>query len=559
MADRKPQPWPDELAPLVAEGWQRARTRWSCFLLLSDPVHDAEQQGVAQIHLGTRQVALNGREILDRGLADCIEALLAHEIGHHVRYPGSLAVDARLQLLEKSLIPIEGYSLLNLFTDLLINERLGAWYRDPFVRVYQAFPPQDGCDRDPAFLFYQAVYEELWRLEPGSLLGGAGPRFGRSYHNYRADAQLLAQNLFPLGPNLYTQFLYFASVLSRYLRPPRAREPVSIDPYSCGRGEPSPEDWADALTPSLREVEAVERALREGWITKKQGERLTGPDALARRILGLPGQGTGNAEKVPDVMAAYYRQQAERYLLRPPPQRTVGAAVVPTTLEEWEPGDPVRDIDWLATLVQRGDVLGGVQPLRRTRVAEYEGHDVPLWQPRVEIYLDVSGSMPDPRTTRNAMTLAAQVLTAGAVRAGGWVRALLYSTSHVAYWEWCRSEVELSRFLMHYVGGGTAFPFAVLRESLEECGARQPIRVVISDTDFDRNYDADPAHARLVAEAARRSPHLVLLQHRPAAPYTARYRAAGASVVAVQEMEDFPRMAADLSRALFAEGRHERN
>ncbi len=78
-----------------------------------------------RIHLGTRQIELNSQQILDQGLLGSVEAIPAHEVGHHVRYPGSLAVDARLRLIERALIPIEDYSLLNLFTDLLINEQLG--------------------------------------------------------------------------------------------------------------------------------------------------------------------------------------------------------------------------------------------------------------------------------------------------------------------------------------------------------------------------------------------------------------------------------------------------
>ena len=165
-------------------------------------------------------------------------------------------------------------------------------------------------------------------------------------------------------------------------------------------------------------------------------------------------------------MAAYYRQQAEHYLLRPPPQRRLGELQVPTTLEEWELGDPTRDIDWVATLLLRGRELGGALPLKRVKVAEEEGLEAPLWQPRIEIYLDVSGSMPNPCFAINAMTLAAQILATGTARAGGWVRALLYSSAPVLFWEWARSETEVSRFLMHYVGGGTSFPFGILDASV---------------------------------------------------------------------------------------------
>ncbi len=205
--------------------------------------------------------------------------------------------------------------------------------------------------------------------------------------------------------------------------------------------------------------------------------------------------------------------------------------------------------------MQRGPVLGAASPLKRVRVAESEGWEVPLWQPRVEIYLDVSGSMPDPRVTRNAMTLAAQILVTGAIRANGWARATLYSSSNVSYREWCRSETELSKFLMHYIGAGTDFPFDLLQDSMAECGSDQPIRVVITDTDFDHNYKALSENAGIVAEAVARSPHFILMLHASDGPWTRPYRAAGARVIPVSELDDYPTMAAALSNALFG-GEH---
>ena len=101
-----------------------------------------------------------------------------------------------------------------------------------------------------------------------------------------------------------------------------------------------------------------------------------------------------------------------------------------------------------------------------------------------------------------------------------------------------------------------AFPFDVLHRSVEECRAAQPIRVVITDRDFDANYESRPENPRIFAGAVRASPHFVLLLHLPVEGRAARYRVAGAKVVPVLEMEDFPRMAAALSRALFEEGRH---
>jgi hypothetical protein len=543
----------EAVARAVAEAWPAAQARWSPYLLLSRPVFHDDPASVAHIHLGTRQISLNAGELERRDLLGSIEAILAHEVGHHVKYPATLAVSARLHLLERPLLPIEGYSFVNLFTDVMINEHLGHALSDQLSRVYASFRGEKGWERDPSFLFYLAVYEELWRREPGELMGPGRRSLERRSPAYRADAQMLAQNLFVLGPNIYTQFLYFVSIVSRYVKPFKGKLPVSADPYSCGADEPTPDDWADALTPTAREIEAVRRALAEGWISQEVGDRLS-PDDLERRVMGLPGQDTASSERVPEIMAAYYRQQAERHLVRPPPLRGLGEAIVPTTLEDWEAGEPVQHIDWVATLLERGDVLGAAQPLRRERIADMEGYDVPLWQPRTEIYLDVSGSMPDPRRSLNAMTLAAQIVTLGTVRAGGWVRALLYSTEFVSYWTWCRSETEMSRFLMHYIGAGTSFPFGRLAESVRECGEAQPIRVIITDTDFDHNHGQAPAHAAAFSEAARRSARLILLQHGARPEPSARYRREGAEVVAIERLEDFPRLTAGLTRALFSGG-----
>ncbi len=534
----------------IAEAWPRAQARWATWLSLGAPRLEVGCPSIAQIHLGTREVTLDRDEVEKHDLGDCIEALLAHEVGHHVRYPGTLAVQARLRLMERTIIPFEGVTLLNMFTDLMINEHLGAHYRAEFAKVYRALVPVSEWARGPSMAFYLAVYEELWQLDAGSLMGAATDAFTAAYPGFRADAQLLAQDLFNLGPNLYTQYLFFASLMCRYLAPLGADPPEMIGPGACAAGEPSAEDWADAITLTPQEREAIARALRERWIDTENAERLGGRDASERRITGLTSQGTADASRVPEVMAAYYRLQAERYLFRAPTGRVMAEAVVPTTLDEWEPGDAVRSIDWIATLQQRGAVYGAASALKREPVADYEGLEVPTWRPRIEIYLDVSGSMPNPITTLNAMTLAAQVLAMAAVRAEGQARALMYSVGTTDYWSWCRSEIEMSRFLMHYIGGGTEFPFARLTASVEECGDQQPHRVVITDRDFDANIDSDPRHPGTLSLAASRGP-LVLLLHQPLPQRVTRYRSLGAAVVPVDDLEDFPRMAAALSRALF--------
>src|SRR5205814_6134607 len=125
-------------------------------------------------------------------------------------------------------------------------------------------------------------------------------------------------------------FLYFVSFISRYVPLPGVGDKMAGgEGHDCGCGEPSADDWADALTPDAREREAIRRAEAEGWIRKELAERMSDRDTLARRISTLPGVGGDDATRVPEVMAAYYRRQAERYLLRPPPQLQFGEASTP--------------------------------------------------------------------------------------------------------------------------------------------------------------------------------------------------------------------------------------
>jgi hypothetical protein len=95
----------------------------------------------------------------------------------------------------------------------------------------------------------------------------------------------------------------------------------------------------------------------------------------------------------------------------------------------------------------------------------------------------------------------------------------------------------------------------VLAKSVAECRATHPVRVVITDSDFDGNCDARPTNVGILANAIRHSSPLVMLLHAPRPEAVARYRGLGAQVVPVARLEDFPALAAGLARALFDEAR----
>lgn len=566
------------LQQAMAAAWPQAVARWSSFLVVASPVLDARTPHVAQIDLATRCVSLNDRLITELGVQECVPAMLAHELGHHVCYPGTLQVQARLKLLERTLLPDPESSLVNLFTDLMINERLGASeLREQMIRIYQAGVRHGGgAGLDPSSAFYLALYEALWELKEGHILGAAADELGRQFPAYRTDAQLLTQDLFVLGPNLYTQFLFFLSICLRYLIPGMMQRRAArsawlnrLQAAGCSCGEPSVSDWGQAITPSQAEKEAIRRAADKRWFDQSQSERLQRALEVSERMGGLPGMNSADASQVPAIMAAYYRQRAEALLFRPPAQPRLGEAVLPGVLEAWTPEDPVQAIDWLGTLAERGPAIGAALPLKRLHEADREGEDVRLMLTRMEIYLDVSGSMPNPCLAINPMTLAAQILVSATIRAGGQARVALYSHEAIRHWDWCRSESELSGFLMHYMGGGTRFPFELLESSTRELAGRQPLRVIITDQDFDANVGQNGGqnvnqkaihnaqHAggarAILAAAVKDSPGLILLKSGPDGAANAPYRALGLRVVPVGELSDYPRLARELAWALFPE------
>ena len=547
------------LQELAFRAFPKALARYSPYLLIGRPILEPESTTLARIDLRSRSLHLGALGIMEASLESALEALIAHEIGHHVAYPGSPTQAARLLLLEKTFLPRLPRSLTGPFYDLLIDERLveaGAQAGLPSLepelcRILRV--RAKGAESDHLFTFQRAVLEEVWQRPEGDLIGAAEDSFHRAFPHYRVHAQLVAQNLFALAPDITLQYLYFASIAFSYaMASDKPKQDGDGHGHDCIGGEEGipAEAWAEALLPKKAEKDAIKRAVKEGWFSQAMAGDLEN-QSLEERVGGMPGVNGGTSVLLTEVMAAHYRREAEKYLFQPPPIGIMQDALVPTTLDEWEPGDPVTNIDWVSTLLRRGETLGAAAPLIREKIADEEGQEQPSWEGRTEIYLDVSGSMPDPKKALNAMTLAAQILVAGTIRAGGSARALMYSVEFEKSWTYCRSEKILSRFLMNYIGGGTSFPFEVLEESVEECRTEWPVRVIITDADFDMNYESSPNNAKIFARAAARSSPLVLLLHQPRQDVIRRYEVAGARVIAVRALSDFPRMAAALAFSLF--------
>ena len=542
----------------IDRAWKDALAVWDVSVNLSPPApfegkgssHWKGDEPLAYIDLETRQVVVN-LPLLERLKArSSLTAVLAHEIGHHIRFPHSLALVASLQLLEKRLIPGLRQSLTNLFFDLLVNEFVGRTRKDELCHVYQGFV-KDAGKPVPLFSFYLAVYEELWGKPSGHLVPQkAVATMNKAYPGWRAEARIFVQTFYAL-PGVHLQFVYFCSRFLRYIPDPEKLTFV----IALAHDVPQPDE--DALDAAVRGLgaEETDAALREakerglldqsGLEERAAADPLESIDTITRH---LPGHSAAAFKQA--LVSRHYKRLVDQYLIKPPPATAAPEPSLPTVTEEWEWGDNPRSIDWTATLLARGP-LGPAQPLRRDLAPEEPSPGAQAF-PAVEIYLDTSGSMPDPSRALNAMTLAAQVLAASALRKQGVVRGIVYSSGTPLVSDWMYDEERARLFLLQYAGGGTDYPFNVLKASARD--RSDVVRVIISDSDFLANVQGPGAMdaLRFAVDKSRLVVAFLAIEVKWArqtlAPVVAspKFR-----LVPVASLNDFGRAAADLADALF--------
>lgn len=561
---------PLTFAAHVERCFSDARAVWGIAIDLSPPQRWesgsdgawAEGDPLAYIDLRTRQVVVNFGLLAELDAFGSLTGVFAHEIGHHIRFPHTLGLAAALEVLQRRLIDHPG-SLTNLFFDLQVNEWVGRQRAAELAAIYRGFGRARPTEVGDLFAFYLAVYEQLWGLPPGDLVGDERLRaLDTAFPGASADARMFAQTFWAL-PETFLQFVYFISIFARYL--PTDGKSIGRIPLAGDAESPDADDYAGALYGSARGDRAVEEARRRGWIPAPpaagKGETLVpgkAGTADPMAVINKIGGGRPGSEIAPfrrKLVGAHYRQLVNRHLIEVPtlPDARVPDPIVPSTVEDWDWGDSPTAIDWTATVLAHGG-LAAAMPLKRTLLpVDPDPRD--LGVPDFEVYLDTSGSMPNPEVAENPMTLAAQVLAAAAIRKGARVRAIVYSMGPPLVSDWMYDEAFAREFLLNYSGGGTDYPFDELGRSCQR--TPDAIRVIVSDADFLGNCRAKGAIESLCA-GIRRSRRLVaLLALSDHAVPGANAMFAQASTdpkfrfVRVAGMADLAAAAANLSKALF--------
>jgi hypothetical protein len=161
-------------------------------------------------------------------------------------------------------------------------------------------------------------------------------------------------------------------------------------------------------------------------------------------------------------------------------------------LESWQIGDPLDQVDWLQSVLQNPRPIPGLTTVRRTygpdamRPAKPEPVDL-------DLYVDSSGSMPNPRRQTSYLALAGAVIALSALRAGAHVQVTLWSGSgqYLTTKGFVRDDREVLGVLTDFYGGATCFPIHRLRETFATGRDRRTHILMISDDGITTMFDRD--------------------------------------------------------------------
>lgn len=508
------------LAQRWQAAWPIALETWSKYTRLHDArlcttrveaAKEGLQGSFAMIRLNDQSVVVDMESIAELGLEDYAVEILAHEIGHHVLAPGCVTDQFRLLArIRRGLPTLESHApmVANLYTDLMINDRLQRQRGLRLADIYRCLARKGGGQQQGGSLWnlYLRTYENLWKLEPGNL--GTQKGDDRS----EGDAWLGARLVRVYANDWMAGAGRFATLILHYL----AEDAKGATHYAINRLLDTT-DAAAGCEPfggvdiEPEELEGIVHPSNDPSITGAE-EQSAGADARTTKPLEIATQQTRGQAREPfeygeilrgagiqlsehDIAVRYYRERALPYLV-PFPARLVPESPEPLLegLEPWEIGDPLDEVDWLQTVMQSPRIIPGLTTVRRLY-----GHEQSTSFDRrpldLDLYVDSSGSMPNPQFQVSYLSLAGAIIALSALRAGSTVQVTLWSgkNQYMHTDGFIRDDHKILRVLTGFYGGATCFPVHRLRKTFCEGKKRtRPAHILmISDDGITTMFDQD--------------------------------------------------------------------
>ncbi|WP_421740763.1 hypothetical protein [Cellulomonas sp.] len=466
LRDRWLAAWPQALA-----AWGRT-SRMHAPVLHTEPCHMGSW---AWYTTDDPEVHVDLTVVAERGIEDHALAVLAHEVGHHLLAPvdrlTSLKIAARIKVGLVDMDHLVGL-VDNLWCDLLINDRLQRQAGIDRAALAQTVGAAQADN--PLGVLVGRTYEILWGLPRGRL---AAEGSAAEDHAMLCSRLVRAYARDPVGGAAG-----FARLVRTHIDPAWLRDPdngADVGGLACGGdhggddsipfglasdptlGAPATHPALDPRVVGTTDVpEATPVELTPGG-AGGAGNALQ-PAALHALLTAM-----GSPTTAQQVAAAWYRERAAPHLV-PFPVREG-----PTTSEQllggldpWEVGDDLSTIDWSGTMTASPVVVPGMTTVQRAYLEDESVQERPR-PVDLDLYLDSSGSMPDPAAAYAPIALAGAVLALSALRAGARVQATTWSgTGETIGTDGFTRDVDaVLQAVVAHIGGGTSFPLALLERT----------------------------------------------------------------------------------------------
>ncbi|PKA27372.1 vWA domain-containing protein [Leptospira levettii] len=494
--------------------WEDALKLWSDYVKLSPAKflfteQDEKAEGLttsfAAIRLKDHRVLLSVNQIKTYQLEDFALEILGHEIGHHVYCPGDLADQAKLVYISNVAMPRLNHltpMIVNIYEDLFINDHLKRQNHLRMEEVYQKL----GKQKDPFWNFYMRTYELLWALPTGTLTEET------LSDQIQSDAALVSRMIRNF-PNDWAKGMFdFASICFPYFfegeKESESKQLKSLlDTLDAGKGMSPPSGLSDVeISSELFPLEGVTGSKKS----------LTPSDySTICKSMGIDAD-------ISEITYRYYKEKALPYLVPFPERRTPGAKEeILEGNDLWDPGSPIEKINWLESTIKSPIIIPGYTTVEDV-YGETSSNEIKINQIDLDLFVDCSGSMPNPQQDLSYLTLAGAIIALSALKTGSSVRVTLWSGERefLTTDGFIQNEKEILKVLTGYFGGGTCFPLELLEDEYKEAPKRKRHILVISDdgidTMFTQNYPRDPRSiVKNALEQAQGGGSMVLQLYQP--------------------------------------------
>ncbi len=504
--------------------WPDALATWSRFTRLQEPRfcisrEQEKQEGLtgsfAMIRLDDHAVVISLKQIQESGLNDFALPILAHEIGHHILCPGDLGDHARTLARMRYALPtkeIHAPMIANLYTDLLINDRLQKQNNLPMDAIYRVLESRKSeVETSQLWTFYLRTYEVLWSLPKGDLAHGTWS------DSLEADAVLGARVVRSYAKDWLRGSGRFAALCLTYLmNDDNSAEQNAVKVWLDAAGAMTN---GDAIPDGLCEMDddEIESARHPAFDEQLSGIRnqvvpqenvLSPQDSQGTIGTGTDPQSSTRYRDVGEyidilrslgvklsdheIAIRYYRERALPHLIRfPVRMKPQASEPSPEGIEAWEAGEPLQQIDWLQTTLNNPFVIPGYTTVQRI-YGDSPGSDPQREADDLYLGIDCSGSMPNPQQQLSFPVLAATIMALSALRAGARVMAVLSGDPGpmVSSGDFVRDEHRVLETLTGYLGTGYAFGVHHMAGTFETRDKARPAHIVlVTDADLFHMMD----------------------------------------------------------------------